>query len=280
MTTEPSACEEMKALAAKFWPLAKAQASGCWEWQGGVDKSIGYGYLSFRGRKIGAHRMAFMLAHGEIPAGAMICHHCDNPPCVNPDHLYAGNAKTNIRDAINRGRAVFPPTDPEVHVRGEGSPNALLTAENVVEMRRIMAAGGTTFELLALSFGVSMVTARDAVHGKTWAHLPLAIAIPPKKAQPPKKSNPRKHVQMQVRGERVGNARLDSNKALEIRKRAIAGVTEHQLAHDFGVKKSTVHDVISGRCWRHVTSTEELRAALAPEGKDLPPLPISDFSDV
>ena len=75
--------------------------SGCWIWRGGLT-SVGYGYIS-RLRLL-VHRLSFRLANGRQASG-LVCHHCDVKCCVNPEHLYDGTKRTNIMDAINRGKA-------------------------------------------------------------------------------------------------------------------------------------------------------------------------------
>jgi Autographiviridae endonuclease len=79
--------------------------SGCWLWRRG-RMGEGYGILKLNGVVRYAHRVAFELFHGRIPKGGLVCHHCDTPACVRPEHLYAGNNSTNMRDAWARGRRV------------------------------------------------------------------------------------------------------------------------------------------------------------------------------
>jgi hypothetical protein len=83
-----------------FWGQVDRSGAGCWEWQGSRYPS-GYGH--FLGREY-AHRRAFELANGPVPAGRLVCHHCDNKPCCRPDHLYAGTPADNRRDFALRGR--------------------------------------------------------------------------------------------------------------------------------------------------------------------------------
>jgi hypothetical protein len=83
--------------------------SGCWIWMGSVADKRGYGlvYRSDNKTRTGAHRYSWELHHGEIPAGMRVCHKCDIPSCVNPDHLFLGTDVDNIQDAITKGRANF-----------------------------------------------------------------------------------------------------------------------------------------------------------------------------
>lgn len=93
----------------RFWEkVAKADANECWLWKG--SRVHGYGVLAVYRDDVGrfvnkpAHRISLELARGPIPKGMEACHHCDNPPCVNPAHLFVGDKSANMRDSVQKGR--------------------------------------------------------------------------------------------------------------------------------------------------------------------------------
>jgi hypothetical protein len=92
-----------------FWErVQRGAAEDCWPWARGCD-SRGYGTFWFQGKQHGAHRMAFAFTHGPIPRGIWVLHHCDNPPCCNPAHLFLGVAADNTADMWEKGRQGLDP---------------------------------------------------------------------------------------------------------------------------------------------------------------------------
>lgn len=85
----------------RFWAKVE-KGPDCWEWKAFRNK--GYGKFTYNGRMYLAHRLSWILTNGPIPDGLGVLHSCDNPPCVNPDHLFLGTQLDNMRDASNKGR--------------------------------------------------------------------------------------------------------------------------------------------------------------------------------
>lgn len=91
---------------ARFLKKVNVVENGCHEWTSTIHRD-GYGRVHYEGAQRIAHRVAYMLFIGEIPNGMFVCHHCDNRKCVNPDHLYAGTAKQNMRDKVARFKGLW-----------------------------------------------------------------------------------------------------------------------------------------------------------------------------
>ena len=119
--------------AERFWAKV-VKSDGCWEWHGARNES-GHGRF-FRNR--GAHRWSWEAAYGPIPKGLDVCHVCDNPPCVNPAHLFLGTHADNTWDMFAKGR----------------HPNKPLAAADIQEIR-IAHANGVTLSALARQYGTT-----------------------------------------------------------------------------------------------------------------------------
>lgn len=139
----------MKTLAERFWEKVDIRGEDeCWLWLGGIPDRYGEFYDSGRMKK--AHRVAYELSNGPIPDGLEILHTCDNPPCINPKHLFTGTHQDNMTDMVQKGR--------QVSLWGEKHPNAKLTTEQTEEIKRLCETGEFTQKELSERFGVYQTT--------------------------------------------------------------------------------------------------------------------------
>ena len=138
----------------------KVSADGCFEWQS-YRNNKGYGVIRFNGKYRGAHRVSYEAFRKPIQSGLFVCHHCDNPCCINPAHLFLGTRKDNQDDSIKKGR----------HTHGEKVNTAKLTAERVRRMAELYGRGTVTIKTLAEIFKVHISTAQYVLQGKTWTHV-------------------------------------------------------------------------------------------------------------
>lgn len=143
----------------KVWDrIEKAGPDDCWLWKGHRTYR-GYGVLGVGGRKWVATRLV-MAVTGKVPTPHdIVCHHCDNPPCCNPAHLYLGDAASNGRDRVERNR--------QPDRRGQKNPRCKLTPTQVREIR----ASTTPARRLAKAMGVSARTIRDVQTRRNWSHI-------------------------------------------------------------------------------------------------------------
>lgn len=150
---------------ARFW--SKVDKSGdCWLWTNSVNR-YGYGYFTVQRVNTYGHRVSYELHFGAIPPGMCICHHCDNPRCVRPDHLFLGTRADNSADMKAKGRA----TGAHKPRQGSGHGRAKLTESQVVEIRRLVSAG-TPQRYVAMQFGISQTVVWHIHARRTWRHVP------------------------------------------------------------------------------------------------------------
>lgn len=134
----------------------------CRLWTGKSKDSFGYGYLSIKGKRTKAHRASYELWKGEIPKGLFVCHSCDNPNCINPDHLFLGNAKDNCDDMMNKKRNFTP--------KGEKA-NSKLLEKDVIEIRKIYKEKTMTILQICKKFNVTTGCIKPIIYERTWKHL-------------------------------------------------------------------------------------------------------------
>lgn len=143
---------------ARFW--SKVDKSGdCWEWAAGRG-SFGYGRFRALGKTDYAHRVSYGLEYGEIPDGMCVLHKCDNPPCVNPAHIFLGTKADNMADRDAKGR----------NVKGGNHGQSKLTEEDIPRIRDMLRMGCTQADIAGW-FGVHQVTISKINTGYKWSHV-------------------------------------------------------------------------------------------------------------
>lgn len=159
-----------------FWKkVAKKGADECWEWTGSIQ-SNGYGQFGNNNKSpMLPHRVAFTLMSGPIPHGICVLHKCDNRKCCNPAHLFLGTHQDNSNDCIAKGRISRGEKQSravrENCRRGEDRPESKLTAEQVLEIRRIHASGEMGGHQIGRKFGIAFQHVSKIVNRKQWTHI-------------------------------------------------------------------------------------------------------------
>ena len=137
----------------------KNKETDCWEWIA-AKHSFGYGNM-MEGR---AHRLAYQTWIGEIPRNMCVCHHCDNPSCINPDHLFLGAHKDNLRDMHNKKRWKI------TNRKGEDYSVSKLNDKKVKEIKKLLLRGEFQ-HAIAEKFGVAQSTIKCINKEQTWKHV-------------------------------------------------------------------------------------------------------------
>jgi hypothetical protein len=147
-------------LEIRFWRFVKPGDPGkCWEWQGAQDLE-GYGFIKRRdGVQLRAHRVSFEIHYRGLKDGELVCHKCDNPSCVNPAHLFAGNNSENMRDMTVKGR--------RGDTRGRKNGAAKLTEDQVIAIIH----DPRLHRKIAAEYAISQPHVSELKRGKSWQHL-------------------------------------------------------------------------------------------------------------
>lgn len=217
----------------RFWSkVNKSTGGSCWEWTSNKNNK-GYGLFKVSavvGNRL-AHRLSYEDAKGKIPKGMLVRHSCDNPLCVNPDHLLRGSYKQNVADMDARGRRVSP------RLSGETNPWSKLTDQQVVQMRRDYITGRSKAEIAAAN-GMTITAVGDVLLGRSWKHL-LGVNGAPSLAE----------LKAYGKISRKSNSKITQKVAADIRRRLAAGEMGKDLAVEYGIHKATVSEIRHRKIW-------------------------------
>ncbi len=156
-------------IAERFWskvdksgPVIRAELGACWIWTGARSRK-GYGLIvmSLARNRIKAHRESFRMANGDFEASLLVCHHCDNPPCVNPAHLFLGTTADNAADRIKKGRV---------------SSRSRLSVASVLEIRSCYESGLAT-RTIAEQFSLPFRLVMSIISGRSWKHVTGGVSL-------------------------------------------------------------------------------------------------------
>lgn len=202
------------ALFARLEKRVAVDEAGCWKFIGCITPR-GYGAVQLRGSKVGAHRAMWQAVNGQIPSGMLICHRCDVPDCINPDHLFLGTSLDNNRDRAQKGRSHRP--------KGELNVMAKLSDQQVMEAMQRYSRCETAAQIAA-SMNVSPATI------SSWVR--------------------KLRMQKGKAGVNNGRAKLNPEKISEVKRLLAAGMSQMAVSRQFGVSGHAIWRIANGRSWQ------------------------------
>lgn len=207
------------ALIEKF-RLKHTVGDGCWEWQA-LKTPTGYGRFCIGSKWYLAHRVSYAMHHRVDPDILLVCHKCDNPACVNPDHLFLGEHVDNIRDMMNKGREGFI---------------TKLTEDQVEEIRRLVVTEDMYIADVASQFGVSYSLVQKLINNKF------------------RLTETKKDVNLRraPRGERCHASKLTADDVRQIRLDRSKGVKIVDLAKQYSVSAASISSIVLRKKWKHI----------------------------
>ncbi len=197
----------------------------CWEWTGGLLED-GYGCFSINGKSRSASRYIYEYYNGPILNGLLVCHTCDNPKCVNPNHLFLGTNNDNSKDMVVKNRSL----------KGSDCHLSILTEDIVMNMINDIWLGNVkSVKDVMIKYKTSDPNIRDILNGKTWLHVTNMSAIP-----------------LALIKEKIIRTFLDEDTVREIRKEISLGKSDKSIMLQFGLGRETVRSIRLRKSWKHV----------------------------
>lgn len=193
-----------------------AVVGDCLEFTGAKDPK-GYGRVGYQKKTYLAHRLSYLAQFGELPQEKMVCHSCDNPSCIKPEHLFLGTNDDNMLDMLGKGR--------QQKRRGEDHSQARLSNEQVLAIRM----DDRIYRLIAEDYGISMPTIANIKAKRIWKNLESEVVSIG-----------------YAKGERSGSARLTTAQVIEIKADTR---THQQIADHYGVARTTIGAIKRGKNW-------------------------------
>jgi len=234
---------QVRPLEERFWEKVKTgEQDECWLWTASCNLK-GYGQINLGRTCDGvslAHRLAWELVRGPVPLGTSVCHRCDTPRCVNPNHLFLGTHADNSADMVSKGRQPC----------GERHGRAILTETEVKTIWRLLAAG-VTHRAIAAMYGVGPSTIYDIKSGRNWRYLTSQLSVRDALKD-----------QASRRGENHFLAKLTEPDVKTIWSLLAGGVRISAIATMFGVSASTIYAIKDGRSWKHITPSPTERPVI------------------
>jgi hypothetical protein len=250
------AARMQRPLADRFWkfvdkagpiPEHRATLGQCWVWSGyrKQGKNQGYGELAIgpkgRQEKLRAHRISWELHNGEIPSGLIVLHRCDNPPCVNPEHLELGTKFDNVRDMDVKGRR-------RIRLPNVTSDKPVFTGEDILNIRNACSTGTSVLEL-AYIFESTRSHIDAIVTGASWKHVGGPIV-----AKPITRRQQRKEYLAEHKPPKRGRySKLKPDEVVRIRQLAASGRTSASLSAEFGVCRQYIGQLVKRQFWQPVS---------------------------
>jgi uncharacterized protein YerC len=202
-----------------FGHRCKPEDGGCIVFSGYKSRD-GYGQVRYNKNMELAHRASYQIAFGKIPDGSYVCHHCDNPACINPLHIYAGSQQDNMNDKVSRRR----------QSKGEHRPCSRLTERQIVKIRIDVRE----YKLIAADYKISVGRVSEIKTGKAWGHISSESVI-----------------RGRAVGERHPLSKINDEIAIMIRRDTRTSLA---IAKQYGVSESAVSRIKRGITWKHLNA--------------------------